>query len=146
MYDYQHGYCHYFADIIISEIRKLLPKIKINYLLILAERFDDENELVDDVLIHAYIKVGNWLLDSKGFHPMSVSEKRLAEWEEREKRLTPEGYRFETDIEESEKIPEHFFNSKFCNKSIIKKDISEFLNSDVFFEFLDKIRNTKVTK
>ncbi len=146
MYDYQRGYCHYFADIIISEIRKLLPNHKINYLLLLGERFDDNDENIDDVLIHAYIKVGHWLLDSKGFHPMSESESRLSQWEETEKRNTPEGYRFETDIEETNKIPEYFFNSQFCNKSIIKKDIKDFLDSDVFNEFLEKIRNKKVTK
>jgi len=37
MYDYQHGYCHYFADIIIDEIRTLIPTHTVNYYLILAE-------------------------------------------------------------------------------------------------------------
>jgi len=146
MYDYQHGYCHYFADIIISEIRKLLPKIQVNYLLILAERFDDQNDSIDDVLIHAYIKVGNWLLDSKGFHPTVEAENRLDKWEQTEKTLTPEGYRFETDITESDTIPEYFFNSKFCNKSTVRKDIQNFMVSDVFYEFMEKIRNKNVKK
>jgi hypothetical protein len=40
----------------------------INYYLILAERLDDDGEVIDDVLIHAYIKVGDYYLDSEGFH------------------------------------------------------------------------------
>ena len=67
--DYQYGYCHYFADIIIDEIRKLVPNdFPINYYLILAERLDDDGEVIDDVLIHVYIKVGDYDLDSEGFH------------------------------------------------------------------------------
>ena len=146
MYDYQYGYCHYFADIIIAEIRKLLPKLKINYLLILGERFDEDDKIIDDVLIHAYIKVVNWLLDSQGFHPMVESENRLSKWEYKEKKMTPKGYRFETDIVESNTIPEHFFNSKFCNQSIIRKDIKKFMVSDVFNDFLEQVRNKDVSK
>ena len=107
-YDYQHGYCHYFANIIIDEIRKLVPKnFPINYYLILAERYDDEGETIDDVLVHAYIKIGDYYLDSEGFHTIDDVNKREQEWVNTEETLTPEDYSFNSYQEESENIPEH---------------------------------------
>jgi hypothetical protein len=94
-YDYQYGYCHYFADIIIDEIRNLVPKdFSINYYLILAERLDDDGEVIDDVLIHAYIKVGDYYLDSEGFHTIDDIDKREQQWLDTEETMTPENYSF----------------------------------------------------
>ena len=36
-YNYQYGYCHYFAYNIIGKIRKMFPKKKVNYYLLLAQ-------------------------------------------------------------------------------------------------------------
>lgn len=140
-YDYQHGYCHYFADIIINEIRKLVPKnFPINYYLILAERYDEEGENIDDVLIHAYIKIGDYYLDSEGFHTIDEVDQREQEWVNTEERLTPEGYDFASYQEESNTIPDYFFN-RFCKRDTVKKDIKDFISKPTFQEFIQKLHN-----
>ena len=140
-YDYQYGYCHYFADIIIDEIRNLVPKnFPINYYLILAERYDDYGETIDDVLIHAYIKIGEYYLDSEGFHTIDEVNQREQEWVDREETLTPEDYSFHSYQEESETIPKYFFN-RFCKTSDVKKDIKEFISKPKFQEFIQKLYN-----
>jgi hypothetical protein len=140
MYDYQHGYCHYFADIIINEIRTLIPKHSINYYLILAERVDDNNEVIDDVLIHVYIKVGEYLLDSDGFHKMNDANIRLQQWEDTEETQTPDDYSYNTWMEESKEIPSYFFN-RYCKRSQVKKDIHDFISHPTFQEFITKLNN-----
>lgn len=142
-YDYQYGFCHYFADIIINELRKLLPNNKINYYLILAERLDDNGEVIDDILVHVYIKIGEWLLDSNGFHKLELADIRLEEWEEYEETTTPDGYTYNTWIEESDRIPDYFFNSQFCNRGKIKKDITEFTSNPQFLKFIKKVKKKK---
>jgi len=139
MYDYQYGYCHYFADIIIDEIRSLVPHQKINYYLVLAERMDDDDEVIDDVLIHAYIKVGDYLLDSDGFHKMGDADIRMKEWEDTEETMTPDGYSFNAFTEEANEIPKMFFN-RFCKQSKVKEDIQEFISQPKFQEFIIKLK------
>jgi hypothetical protein len=140
-YDYQEGYCHYFADIIIDDIRKLVPNnFPINYYLILAERYDDEGELLEDVLIHAYIKIGNYYLDSEGFHTIDKVNERQKQWVDTEESITPEGYDFYSHQEETDSIPQHFFNT-YCKTSSIKKDIQKFILQPQFKEFISKLKN-----
>ena len=140
-YDYQYGYCHYFADIIIDEIRKLVPNdFPVNYYLILAERLDDDGEVIDDVLIHAYIKVGDYYLDSEGFHTIDDIDKREQQWLDTEETITPDDYSFNSYQEESETIPEHFFN-RFCKRDKVKNDIKEFVNQPKFQEFIKKLHD-----
>ena len=140
-YDYQHGHCHYFANIIIDEIRKLAPNdFPINYYLILAERHDDEGETIDDVLIHVYIKIGNYYLDSEGFHTIDDVNKREQEWVDIEETLTPEDYSFNSYQEESENIPNYFFN-RFCKRDTVKKDIKDFISQPQFQDFITKLHN-----
>lgn len=142
-YDYQYGYCHYFADIIIDEIRRLVPEnFPINYYLILAERYDDDGETIDDVLIHAYIKIGDYYLDSEGFHTKDEVNQREQEWVDTEETLTPEGYDFHSYQEESQTIPKYFFN-RFCKTTDVKKDIKEFISKPKFQEFIQKLHNRK---
>ena len=140
-YDYQYGYCHYFADIIIDEIRKLVPKnYPINYYLILGTRYDEDGENIDDVLIHAYIKIGEHYLDSEGFHTIEEANNREEVWATREETLTPDGYSFETYQEETNTIPDYFFN-RFCKRSKVKDDIKEFISQPQFQEFITKLHN-----
>lgn len=140
-YDYQYGYCHYFADIIIDEIRKLVPNdFPINYYLILAERLDNDGELIEDVLIHAYIKVGDYYLDSEGFHTIDDIDKREQEWLEIEETTTPDDYSFNSYQEESETIPKPFFN-RFCKRDRVKNDIKEFIKQPKFQEFIKKLHD-----
>lgn len=140
-YDYQYGYCHYFADIIIDEIRKLVPNnTPIKYYLILAERYDDNNEVIDDVLIHAYIKIGDYYLDSEGFHTIDKVNEREKEWVNREESMTPEGYDFYSYQEETDSIPKYFFN-RFCKTSSIKNDIKHFISQPQFKMFISKLKD-----
>jgi hypothetical protein len=93
---------------------------------------DEEDEtVVQDYLVHAYIKIDNILLDSNGITTMDMAWKRLEEWEENQKHLVPEMYRTEIFDEETDKIPEWFFNNSFCNTGRVKKDMEEFLNNPI---------------
>ena len=140
-YDYQYGYCHYFADVIINKIRELVPNdVPINYYLILADRFDDEGEVINEVLIHAYIKIKDYYLDSEGFHTKEQVDNREKEWSDREETLTPDGYSFNTWQEETDIIPIYFFN-KYCKTTKVKKDIEEFISQPTFQEFIGKIKD-----
>jgi hypothetical protein len=131
-YDYQYGYCHYFAYNVIGKIRKMFPKKKVNYYLLLAQEIDELDEtIVQDYLVHAYIKIDNMLLDSNGLTTMDEAWKRLEEWEERQRYLVPEMYRTEIFDEETNEIPEYFFNNTFCNTGRVKKDMEEFLNNPI---------------
>jgi hypothetical protein len=141
MYDYQHGYCHYFANIIIDKIRELIPQsVTVNYYLILAERYDDDEEIIDDVLIHAYIKIKGFYLDSDGFHTIDEIDEREREWISIEETLTPEGYSFDSWQEEVDEIPKYFFN-RFCKASKVKEDIEEFILQSKFQEFIKKLQD-----
>jgi len=131
-YDYQYGYCHYLAYNVIGKIRKMFPKNKVNYYLLLAQEIDELDEtIVQDYLVHTYIKIDNMLLDSNGLTTMDEAWKRLEEWEERQRYLVPEMYRTEIFDEETNEIPEYFFNNTFCNTGRVKKDMEEFLNNPI---------------
>jgi hypothetical protein len=130
-YDYQHGFCHYFAYNIIDKIRKRFPNKKVNYFLLLAEEIDDEGDSVDDYLIHVYIKIDDILLDSNGVTTMDKAMDRLDGWEDRQRKLIPDNYEIETWGGEEEEIPDYFFNNKFCNTSKVRKDMEEFLNNPI---------------
>jgi len=138
-HDYQYGYCHYFADIIIDEIRGMVPNnFPINYYLILGSRFDDNEENIDDVLIHAYIKIGDYYLDSEGFHTIQEVDNREQSWRDIEETLTPKDYSFDTYQEETDSIPDYFFN-RFCKRDKVKKDIKEFVSQPQFKDFITKL-------
>jgi len=92
----------------------------------LAARYDDDEEIIDDVLIHAYLKVGDYLIDSDGVHSIEDASDREKDWADREKNLTPDGYDFETWEEETENIPEMFFN-RFCSTKQLKEDVKDFI-------------------
>jgi hypothetical protein len=131
-YNYQYGYCHYFAYNIIGKIRNRFPNKKVNYYLLLAQEIDEEDEtIVQDYLVHAYSKIDYILLDSNGITTMDEAWRRLEEWEENQKHLVPEMYRTEIFDEETDKIPEWFFNNSFCNTGRVKKDMEEFLNNPI---------------
>ena len=115
-----------------GKIRKMFPKKKVNYYLLLAQEIDKEDgTIVMDYLVHAYIKIDNMLLDSNGITTMDEAWKRLEEWEERQRHLVPDEYRTEIFDEETNEIPEWFFNNTFCNTGRVKKDMEEFLNNPI---------------
>ncbi len=131
-YDYQYGYCHYFAYDIIGKIKERFPNRKVNYYQLLAQEVDIyDDTVVQDYLIHVYIKIDDILLDSNGFTTKEIALQRLKEWEERQAYLVPEMYKTETWVEESNTIPDYFFNNKFCNPGRVKKDVETFLSNPI---------------
>ena len=108
--DYQFGHCHFFAEFLIKTFKEIIPNEEIVYHLILAERLDGDDIVIDEVLVHAYLRVRDLLIDSEGVHTIEVASLREKEWADREKDLTPEGYDFETWQDECDYIPEIFFN------------------------------------
>jgi hypothetical protein len=129
-YDYQHGYCHYFAYDIIGKIKKRFPNRKVNYLLLLANEVND-SEVEQEYLLHVYIKIDDMLLDSNGLTTMSKAEERMDDWYNRQLRMIPEDYEINMWTEESDEIPQIFFNNKFCNPGRVKKDVETFLSNEI---------------
>ena len=131
-YDYQYGYCHYFAYNIIDKIRERFPNKKVNYYLLLANEVDkDTDEVEQDYLLHVYIKIDNMLLDSNGFSTFDKSDERMDDWYERQLTITPEEYEINIWTEESDEIPAMFFNNRFCNTGKVKKDMERFLSNPI---------------
>ena len=132
-YNYQHGYCHYFAYNIIDKIREMYPNKQVNYYLLLANEVDTEfdNDVVQEYLIHAYIQIDDMLLDSNGFTTMDEAWERLEEWERVQRGMIPDEYEINIWDEETDEIPEYFFNNTFCNTGRVKKDMEDFLNNPI---------------
>lgn len=137
-YDYQHGYCHYFAYDIIGRLKKLYPNKNIRYYLILADEvYDfDEGDVEQSYLIHAYIKIDDLYLDSNGFTTEDEIEQRADEWYQRQLLQLPEDYRLEIWHDEYDQIPQYFFNNKFCNTGSVKRDVERFLSHPEVRELL----------
>ena len=129
-YDYQRGYCHYFAYDIIGKIKKRFPNKKVNYFLLLAEELNGD-EVEQEYLLHVYIKIDDMLLDSNGFTTISKAEERMDDWYDRQVRMIPEDYEINMWTEESDEIPNTFFNNRFCNPGRVKKDIEKFLSNPI---------------
>jgi hypothetical protein len=131
-YNYQQGFCHYFAYNIIDKIKKLFPNKKVNYYLLLASEVDKETqEPVQEYLIHVYIQIDNILLDSNGITTPQEAWNRAQEWEQKQSHLVPDEYETEVWEEESNEIPEYFFNNKFCNTRRVKQDLEKFLSHPI---------------
>jgi hypothetical protein len=131
-YDYQHGYCHYFAYDIIGKIKEKFPKKKVNYYLLLANEVDKEDGTVEqDYLLHVYIQIDNMLLDSNGITTHDKAWERVEDWEQRQLRMTPDESEINVWDEESDTIPEWAFNNKFCNPGRVKKDVEDFLSNPI---------------
>jgi hypothetical protein len=135
--DYQFGHCHFFARYLIKVFRELLPDLDIKYHLVMSERLDDNDEVIDEVLVHAYLRVEDMLIDSEGVHSIHVASLREKDWADREKNLTPEGYDFETWEDEYDDIPEIFFN-QFCSTKKLKQDVIDFLKRDDVQEVIQR--------
>ena len=124
--DYQWGHCHFFARYVKKVFEKLLPNKDIKFYLLLASRIDDEDEVIDEVLIHAYLKIDNYYIDSEGVFDEKETERRVQEWADVEKDLTPDGYDFATWEEITDEIPEIFFN-RFCSTKHLEEDVRQFI-------------------
>jgi hypothetical protein len=137
--NYQFGHCHYFAKYLRRVFEELLPNKDIKFYLLLASRIDDEDEVVDEVLIHAYLKIDNYYIDSEGVFDEEETERRVQEWADIEKDLTPDGYDFGTWEDITDDIPEIFFN-KFCSTKHLKKDVSEFIKRKDVMKLINELK------
>ena len=100
--------------------------------MLLAQEVDKiDGTIVQDYLVHVYIKIDNMLLDSNGITTMDKAWELLEEWEQRQQHLVPESYETKIYDEESNQIPEYFFNNNFCNSSYVKKDVEKFLSNPI---------------
>jgi hypothetical protein len=125
--DYQWGHCHFFARYVKKVFEKLLPNKDIKFYLLLASRIDDEDEVIDEVLIHAYLKIDDYYIDSEGVFDEEETERRVQMWADVEKDLTPDGYDFATWEDITDEIPEIFFN-RFCSTKHLEEDVRQFIN------------------
>ena len=124
--DYQWGHCHFFARYVKKVFEKLLPNKEIKFYLLLASRIDDEDEVIDEVLIHAYLKIDGYYIDSEGVFDEEETERRVQMWADVEKDLTPDGYDFATWEDITDEIPEIFFN-RFCSTKHLEEDVRQFI-------------------
>ena len=67
-------------------------------------------------------------LDSNGFNTRQDVDERLEWFENRKKMKQPENWELSVFEEESDKIPDMFFNNKFCNPKKVKEDLTIFLS------------------
>ena len=137
--DYQFGHCHFFAKYLIDTFKEIIPDADINYHLVLAERIDDYGDVIDEVLVHAYLRVDDLLIDSEGVHTINVASLREKDWADRGKDLRPDGYDFETWEDEYDDIPEMYFN-KFCSTKQLKQDVIDFIKRSDVQEVISKYR------
>lgn len=141
-HDYQFGHCHYFADKLLNMFKDMVPHTKVTYQLILGERLDNQDEVIDEVLIHVYVKINDLYLDSNGVNTIADVDDREDQWRRIEQTLTPEGYNYETWQEETDEIPDMFFN-RFCNTKLIYRDIKKFLSNPEISKLILKLHDRK---
>jgi len=136
-YDYQHGFCHYFAYDIIGRLRKLYPQRNIRYYILLGSEYEEgDDEPIQEYLIHVYIAIDNYLLDSNGFSTWEEADQRLDDWEQRQYELIPDDYELVVDTKETNEMTEWFFNNKFCNTKTVRQDVKKFLSHPEVRELL----------
>lgn len=131
-YDYQKGFCHYFAYNIIDKIRERFPDRRVNYFLLLANEIDSyTDEIEQEYLLHVYIQIDDLLLDSNGFTTYDKAIERAEDWEQRQLSMTSGGYDIQLNEKESDVIPEFFFNNSFCSAKKVKEDVEKFLSDPI---------------
>lgn len=131
IYDYQSGYCHYFAYNIKDKIKKRFTDKDVKYYLLMALEEDIESgAIITEYLVHVYIKIGNFLLDSNGIIDIDKADDRLDDWEKNVNKDIPDIYKVKTWTEESDDIPDIFFNN-FCNIERVRKDLEDFMNNPI---------------
>jgi hypothetical protein len=136
-YDYQRGYCHYFA----YRLKKLYPNKDIKYYILFADEIYDYDEGIVEgtALIHVYIKIDNYLLDSNGFTTIEDANKRMKEWIQEMSEELPDDYRLEGYVKETRRFPTGYINKTQCDLETIKKDIKTFLSNPEVIELLKMI-------
>ena len=129
-YDYQHGYCRYFAYNIIDRFREIYDTEDVNYYLILCDLiYDfDEGEVEDTTLVHVYIKIDDKFIDSNGVSTKEQVNDWVNTWLERNNREISDDYRLEIRNQVTTSKPINYF-SEVCNQKIINRDVKKFLTN-----------------
>jgi hypothetical protein len=138
-YDYQYGYCHYFAYSVMDYMKKKFPGEDVcYYLLVSEEKVIETDEVIQHNLIHVYIKIGDNFIDSNGIHDYSEIQRRVDEYE-------TEAVKFLADVMEiiilegeSDDIPEMFFVDNDCDTTQVQKDLKRFKSNPEIKQFLQK--------
>ncbi len=141
-YDYQFGFCHYFATNIKDKLQELLPNKEISYYLIVAEELViDTNEIIEYHLIHVYLKVDDYYyLDSKGVHGYDDVISKIENYESEAIKYLPDFMELTIKEGESDEIPDLFFDDNECDQQQVKKDIEEFMSNLEIKRFIQEMK------
>lgn len=140
-YDYQFGFCHYFATNIKEKLQELLPNKEINYYLIVTEELViDTNEIIEYHLIHVYIKIDEYYLDSKGVHDYNDVISKIENYESEAIKYLPDFMELTIKEGESDEIPDLFFDDNECDQQQVKKDIEEFMSNLEIKRFIQEMK------
>ena len=132
-YDYQYGYCHYFAKNVIGELRATYPNKQINHFLLLVDEVDvDTEDIVYEHLIHVYVKIDDIYIDSEGFITYEKVMERVDNWLQIQREVVPHHHRLDVWLMEDTEIPKHFFDDQTCDEDMVKKDVHTFKNGNTF--------------
>lgn len=140
-YDYQFGFCHYFATNIKEKLQELLSNKEVSYYLIVAEELViDTNEIIEYHLIHVYIKVDEFYLDSKGVHGYDDVISKIENYESEAIKYLPDFMELTIKEGESDEIPDLFFDDNECDQQQVKKDIEEFMSNLEIKRFIQEMK------
>ena len=141
-YDYQFGFCHFFATNIKNKLKEILPGKKIEYYLLIAEELViDTNEVIEYHLIHVYIKIDNFYLDSKGVHNYDDIMIKFENYEREAIKYLPDFIELTLKEGESDDIPDLFFDDNECDQEQVKQDIEEFITNPEIKQFIKEIKS-----
>lgn len=138
-YDYQYGFCHYFAYGVIDYFKEKFPDDDVCYYLILSEeKVVETDEVITQNLIHVYIKVGDNFIDSRGVHDYSDVQNKIDEYEDEAIKFLPDVMTITILEGESDDIPEIFFENNECNQDQVKKDLDKFKSNTEIKSFINR--------
>ena len=142
IYDYQFGFCHYFATNIKDKLQEILSHKKVTYYLIVSEELViDTNEIIEYHLIHVYLKVDEYFLDSKGIHGYDDVISKIEKYEMEAIKYLPDFMELTIKEGESDIIPNLFFDDNECDQVQVKKDVEEFMSNPEIKKFIKQMKS-----
>jgi hypothetical protein len=146
-YDYQYGFCHYFAYGVIDYFKEKFPDEDVCYYLIISEeKVLETDEVITQNLIHTYIKVNDNFIDSRGVHDYSDVQNKIDEYEEEAIKFLPDVMSITILEGESDDIPDIFFEKNECNQDQIEKDLDRFKSNPEIKSFVSDKNITESKK
>jgi len=146
-YDYQYGFCHYFAYGVIDYFKEKFPDEDVSYYLIISEeKVVETDEVITQNLIHVYIKVNDNFIDSRGVHDYSDVQNKIDEYEEESIKFLPDVMSIIILEGESDDIPDIFFEKNECNQDQMEKDLDRFKSNPEIKSFINTKNITESKK